>query len=309
MENSVPAPFEVSKPIAQLLIFIGITGIAACLFAIVLALLQSMGLVNLFKIQDAASYADSAVVAQSRYVEILQDIFIFIIPAITISFLFARNKLQYLQLTKIRNWKMFFIGAFTIVISIPLINYLGVLNQKIPLSDFLQHMEQEADAIETAFEAHHTLADLFANLFVMALLAAFSEELFFRAGLQKLVIKMSKNVHVGIWITGAIFSAIHFQFSGFFPRMLLGVFLGYLYVWSGSIWVDVFAHFIFNGIQILFSYLQAAKNTSAAADKAFSETPQYGYVMISAVLVTLLMIVIYKLPGKKDGEIKEGIAY
>jgi membrane protease YdiL (CAAX protease family) len=233
----------------------------------------------------------------------LTDIFVLLIPALVISLLVSSKRMQYLQLNKIGSFKMLLLGAITIVVSLPLINYLGVLNQLIPLPAYLQDMEQKADAIEAAFELHHTLYDLAMNLLVMALVAAICEEFFFRAGLQKILIKMTKNIHVAVWLTAIIFSAFHMQFSGFFPRMLLGVFLGYLFVWSGSIWVSIFAHFMFNATQIFVSYLQDIKASNSVVDNIYSSTPGYGIVIVSTVLVIFLLVVIYRIGGKKSVEV------
>ena len=261
-------------------------------------LLQSGGLINLFRIQEPANYVDSQVVNDSRNIQMITDIFIFIIPVVVIAFLVSKARLKYLQITTKINGKMLLLGALTILVSLPVINYLGVLNQHIQLPDYLQDMEQKADAIEAAFEAHHTLFDLIMNIIVMALVAAVSEELFFRAGMQKIMIKLTMNVHIGVWVSAIIFSAIHMQFSGFFPRMLLGVFLGYLFVWSGSIWVNIFAHFMFNGSQIFVQYLQDMKISNGFVDKVFSPTPSYTYIAISTVLVVLLIVAIYRMAPK-----------
>lgn len=263
-----------------------------CLLMVVLTLLQSMGIVDLAKFSDIASYSGKSVINTMRNVQLLQDLMIFVIPTIVFAFLVSRNRLQYLQMNKTGNPRFLFLGVLTMLASIPLINFLGELNQMVPLPDFLQHLEQEGDAVEVAFEQQHTIHDLLSNLFVMALFAGFSEELFFRAGLQKVLIKASRNIHVGIWVTAIIFSAIHLQFSGFVPRMLLGVFLGYLYVWSGSIWVGVFAHFMFNGSQILAAYLLTDKSASAGA---FSEKPGYLFVIVSTLLVMVLILRTYKI--------------
>jgi membrane protease YdiL (CAAX protease family) len=232
-------------------------------------------------------------------------VFLFIVPVIVIAFLVSSQKLKYLQIRVPKSFIVFVLGAVTILIATPVISYLGELNAKIQLPAIMKSWEDTGDAIEAALMAHHTVNDLVWNLVVMALAAAVSEEFFFRAGMQTIIIKMSKNKHIGIWITAIIFSAIHLQFSGFFPRMFLGAFLGYLFVWSGSIWVNIFAHFMFNGIQILYSYLQDAKATTAVTDKMLSEKTDYLFAIISAVLVTLLVLVIYKLTNKKQEEESE----
>ena len=113
---------------------------------------------------------------------------------------------------------------------------------------------------------------------------------------------MTKNTHAGIWITGALFSAIHIQFYGFLPRMLMGVYLGYLLVWSGSLWAPVLAHFINNGTAVLFSFLEERNIVSGSVDKFGSQSSDYWYVLISAALVSVLLFFIYRL-SKKNTEV------
>ena len=302
MKNETPAPFEESNPFAQLLIFIGVFCISFFVLGVLSALMQQSGAINLASLEDATRYKDYSVVQQFRIFQLISDIFLFIVPVIVISLVVSRHRLQYLQMNSGGGFIVLLLGMVTIIASTPVINYISELNSQLHLPDMLKRWEDTGDAIEVALMAHHTINDLLLNLFVMALAAAVCEEFFFRAGMQTIVIKMSKNKHVGIWVTAIIFSAIHMQFSGFFPRMLLGGFLGYLYVWSGSIWVGILAHFIFNASQIVFSYLQDAKATSGLFDKVFSDTPSLGYIIASTVLVTLLVAVIYKLSKKKPTE-------
>jgi membrane protease YdiL (CAAX protease family) len=44
------------------------------------------------------------------------------------------------------------------------------------------------------------------------------------------------------------------QFEGFLPRMTLGVVLGYLYYWTGNLWVPIIAHAFNNGVQVALIY-------------------------------------------------------
>jgi hypothetical protein len=93
--------------------------------------------------------------------------------------------------------------------------------------------------------------DIFINVFLIALLPAICEELYFRGALQRIIIHITKNPSVGIIITGILFSALHFQFEGFLPRMLLGIILGFFYWYSGSIWTSIAGHFFHNAFQVL----------------------------------------------------------
>ena len=90
----------------------------------------------------------------------------------------------------------------------------------------------------------------------VALLPALCEEWLFRGTLQPLLIRASGNIHVGIWISAGLFSAIHMQFFGFIPRMLLGAAFGYLVVHSGSIWPAVTGHLVNNaGVVIAAAWM------------------------------------------------------
>ncbi len=90
---------------------------------------------------------------------------------------------------------------------------------------------------------------------VVAIVPAIGEELVFRGMIQNEFQRALKNPHTAVWLAAIVFSAIHLQFMGFVPRVLLGALMGYLYYWSGNLWVPVLAHFFNNGIQLTGLYL------------------------------------------------------
>jgi membrane protease YdiL (CAAX protease family) len=99
----------------------------------------------------------------------------------------------------------------------------------------------------------------------MAVLPAVSEEVTFRGVLQKLLkgsngSNSSNGVkgevpHLAIWATAIIFSAVHMQFYGFVPRMLMGALFGYMLAWTGSLWVPMMMHLVNNGMAVLLYFL------------------------------------------------------
>ena len=95
---------------------------------------------------------------------------------------------------------------------------------------------------------------LFAFL-IIAILPGIGEELVFRGLLQPQLHRATGNAHIAIWISAILFSAIHMQFFGFVPRVLLGALFGYLYLWSGNLIIPMFAHFMNNGFSVLMLYL------------------------------------------------------
>jgi membrane protease YdiL (CAAX protease family) len=100
---------------------------------------------------------------------------------------------------------------------------------------------------------------LLVGFLVIAVLPGIGEELVFRGLLQNKLQALTRNPHVAIWVAAIIFSAIHFQFYGFLPRMVLGALFGYLYVWSGNLWVPILAHFVNNAFTLLMVYLYQQK--------------------------------------------------
>lgn len=277
---------------------------------VVMVVLQGTGKVNMLVLESTSTFNDPDVLRLLKIVQIISSIVIFAFPVLLFVFLVSRKKLEYLQLNQVGKLSVLLIGGILMFVASPLINFLAEINNHLQLPQWLNGVEawmkdSEAkdDALTAAFLNHQTFYDLIINLVMMAFVAAVCEELFFRGVLQKLLINMTNNVHVGIWITGAIFSAIHIQFYGFLPRMLMGVYLGYLFVWSGSLWVAIFAHFINNAIAVLFSYLEERKIISDSVDKIGSQGSKYWYMIISTALVVLLLVAIYKLSGKKAVEI------
>ncbi len=112
-------------------------------------------------------------------------------------------------------------------------------------------LEKDTTKQVQAFLKADNIFDIIINVFVIAFLPAVCEEICFRGALQRIIINLSKNAWLGIIITAILFSALHMQFLGFLPRMFLGIVLGALYWYSGSIWPSVLAHFVNNAVQVV----------------------------------------------------------
>jgi len=104
------------------------------------------------------------------------------------------------------------------------------------------------------------------GLVVVAVLPGIGEELVFRGLIQNELWRGSKNIHVAIWVSAFLFSAIHIQFFGFVPRLLLGALFGYLYYWSGNLLIPMVAHFFHNGFTLTMIYLYNMGSTDINID-------------------------------------------
>jgi len=121
-----------------------------------------------------------------------------------------------------------------------------------------KNTEKLAADIIKSITSNLTPGGFILTFFVVAVIPGIGEELVFRGLIQNEFVRAFKNPHLAIWTTSIIFSAIHLQFFGFVPRILIGAFLGYLYYWSGNLWVPIIAHFINNGLQVIGLYLFSA---------------------------------------------------
>jgi uncharacterized protein len=104
--------------------------------------------------------------------------------------------------------------------------------------------------------------------------------------------KATKNIHVSIWFAAILFSAIHFQFFGFVPRMLLGALFGYIYYWSGNLTLAILAHFVNNGVSVLALYLH--QQGAFDFDMESPEAAPVQVVMFAAVVTAGLLYYFYK---------------
>ena len=197
-----------------------------------------------------------------RFSQLLMSIGMFVIPPFALAFLVSENARSYLHLNTKTDWKIAVTVFIFMILIIPFINLLGDLNHRIvlptafsTLENQLKEMEEQANVTIEKLLNVHSFFVLSLNILVIAIIPAFGEELFFRGALQS-IFKTRKGAVAGIWWAAIIFSAIHMQFYGFIPRMLMGAFFGYLVFWSGNLWLAILAHFTNNFVAIIFYYLK-----------------------------------------------------
>lgn len=134
--------------------------------------------------------------------------------------------------------------------------------------------------------------ELLFALVIIAILPAIGEEIVFRGLIQNELYRGTKNIHVSIWFAAILFSAIHFQFFGFVPRLLLGALFGYLYYWSGSLLLAILAHFVNNAVSVIALYLY--QEGAFTFDVESHESAPINIVIMSGILTVGLLYYFYK---------------
>jgi membrane protease YdiL (CAAX protease family) len=298
-EFLIMAYFKKIHPILQLLIFAGmamgcfiIIGFAGTL---VLAKITGIDVLTLSD-PDKWDYSNPSLLTFLRGMLVIQFFALFIIPV----FLFARfcdpNPTQYLGLTPAKPL-YFVLGIIVLLVALFFVDWTGMINHElIPETTSIgkwMKASEEAAAKQIGFMLkRNTTQDLLLNLVLVAVFAGVGEELFFRGVLQRLFIKLFKNPWAGILVTAFIFSAIHLQFYGFIPRFILGILLGLIYWYSGSLWPAIIAHFAYDAFAVVMIWFNPALAEEDSV--AISLGNKSILAAISLALVIIIVIIMKK---------------
>ncbi|MBR5855159.1 MAG: CPBP family intramembrane metalloprotease [Paludibacteraceae bacterium] len=209
-----------------------------------------------------------------KWVQFFQSSAMFLLPPLCMAYLWAQEPLKWLKVSKFQSFKVYGAAILLMLVALPAINLLGYLNQQMTLPAFLKTLEQwmktseeSAKLLTEQFLGVTTIGGLIINILLMALLPAVAEELTFRGVLIKLFQAKGERIktksesipHMAIWCSAILFSAIHMQFYGFLPRMLMGALFGYMLVWTGSLWTPILMHFTNNATAVILYFVALRK--------------------------------------------------
>jgi len=231
-----------------------------------------------------------------KYLQIAQSTGLFLIPPFIIAYLFSGNTLNYLKLLKAPMFLPSLIALLMIFSSLPVIAFLTQINQGLhlpewlsPVEDWMRRAEDSAEKLTEAFLLMDSAGDLLLNLLMIAVIPALGEELLFRGVVQKVFSDWTKNIHLGIFLAAALFSFLHFQFYGFLPRTLLGILFGYLFVYSGSLWYPILAHFFNNAMAVIIYYYIGKEGVEKSFEQFGKESLSFYFIVAGTLVLLLLM--------------------
>jgi membrane protease YdiL (CAAX protease family) len=298
-----------SKPSTQLLftaLVILICGVAVMVLSIALGWLIYG--VSLTEMQNAIqNTSDPKNIALLKFIQTFQSIGIFIIPPFIIAWFLHGDPAEFLQYRKRPDFTSIIFVTAIIIFSNPLINWLTEINSKLSLPEWMnsievwmQNSENQANQITKAFLSTTSITTLLSNIVMIGVLPAIGEELLFRGIVQQLLKRKFGNAHAAIWISAAIFSALHMQFFGFLPRLVLGAMFGYMLEWSGTLWLPIIAHFVNNTISVIAYYLMQQGSIGTDIDKAGTSSDGSFYmVLVSLVFLFALFKALYLRSNSK----------
>jgi hypothetical protein len=189
------------------------------------------------------------------------------------------------------SWQLLAITVIMVIIYMPISAFTAHYNEAIEIpgafGNFARQMEDQLKDLTLFMVDFNSLSQFILGLIVIAVIPGIGEELLFRGVIQNKLSHSFGNIHTAIWVTAFIFSAFHLQFYGFLPRMLLGGLFGYLYIWSGSLWVPMLAHFVNNGFTLLMMYLYNTGTSELDLDS--SDSYNIPATLMSVIIVSGLL--------------------
>lgn len=293
--------FRDMKPFPQLLFsaFVILVCFLAFLVLSFVVAIPLFGIDSMLALPTINDLSDPESIAILKYFQTGQAIGLFIIPPIILAWLYQGNIQEYLYLNRSFSGSSFLMVALLVIAMMPFVNYTAELNNQMSLpswlsgiEDWMRQSEEDAARLTEAFLNVKTIPGLAFNLFMVAFLPAIGEELLFRGVVQKIFTRISRSFHWGIWISAILFSAMHMQFFGFFPRMLLGALFGYLLVWSGSMWLPMLGHFLNNAMAVIAMFMVNQGMISADVEDFGSSS--YIASVVSFVVIVFLLYMIHK---------------
>ena len=237
--------FKDSKPLAQLV---------GLFFLFLVGFIAAGGMQMLLPF---AGDTPSAIRGQLA-VQGCSQILMFLLPAVLFAVLYHDGAISFHKVfTDGKSWLLGLIAVVVFLLLVPLNDFLTWWNGSWNFGAWdqpLRSMSDDSTRMVERLLSLTSVGDLLLQLFVVALIPAVCEELFFRGALQQTFHRWFGNPHVAILATALVFSLAHGDIFGLVPRFLLGIMLGYLFFLSGSMVVNVCAHFFNNAMVVVMFY-------------------------------------------------------
>lgn len=234
-----------------------------------------------------------------RWMFILSTPLTFGLPVLLVARIYCPGEgLSFLQVNKPTTGGVVLFALLAMLLGQGFISLLGEWNSQLVLPQSLAGLEQwmksaekqAADMMNLVMQTH-SYSVLLLNILLMAFLPGIFEELLFRGVIQNLMINSLKRVHVAVWITAFVFAFIHMEFYSFLPRLALGLLLGYLAVWTRSLWPSIIVHIVNNAMVVLMTFSAYNRVISLDFEKSMEHIDLvYGIISLGAALWMLLLV-------------------
>jgi Predicted metal-dependent membrane protease len=283
-----------SKPIVVKLVFSFIL-IALCILSIMILssylFPNAEGEIQQLLKHDAKSIPNlDKILVNLKLVQALQTIGIFLIPAlISIGVFYRRIGITLPLTTKVKG-RDIFDAIFLIVFANTIMFVIAQYSRMIPWPQEVVNSNEMNQQVTSLLVSGSSYSSLALNLVVVCLLPAICEEFFFRGFLQRVFMKWFKDPHINIFLAAVIFSAVHFDPMMFIPRFLLGALLGYLFYWTGSLWIPMISHFVNNAQFVVGAFIIEKMQNGVPAESDGSDFTVDNFNLILSILIIIMLL-------------------
>jgi len=285
---------------SQFALLIGLFGVSLILSSFLMGLI-SAEILNKPLLQAGSELLKPENANLARVLNTVATFISFFIPAWVVAKVSNANPFNSLGFSKYLSIKQIGIVVFITVAALFLSGSLAELNEKIPMpAAFIKkarELEQLYKNAMLSMATMNNIGDYLLSLLVIALAPAVFEEVFFRGGMQNILIGWTKHAWLGIILTSIIFSAIHGSYFGFLPRVGLGIVLGLVYFNSKNIWLSITMHFLNNAIIVTQMYYLT--RIGKPIDKAMDESMPIWF----GVFAIIGLIIFFKLFTIESGKV------
>lgn len=248
---------------------------------------------------DKNAVVSAELTAKFKWAQLASSTISFIIPALLFGYYSSPKSLPYIGIQKNASAILVVVSILLLFAIQPFISWLGQINARITfgaLQKTLLEMEAMYNRALQVFLKMNNFGDLLINLFIMALLPAIGEELFFRGALQKALLRLSHKPWLAIVSSSLVFALLHGTFFKLLPIFALGLILGVIYHVTRNLWYTILIHFLNNAFAVLSIYYgNRSQVLKKLSDDSFS-VPFYAALISLAVGIGI----IYFIKKKSD---------
>ena len=242
-------------------------------------------------------------------ISVAQNVLVFIAPAAAFAYLVYSAPWRFLRLDKAPALKDILLVVIVMAVSLPAMNYLVEMNKLMHLpqwmsgvEEWMRECEDAAQELTNSLLTTTSFLEMLWLVLIVGVITGIGEEMFFRGAFLGTFLQKPVNKHVSIIFVAFVFSAFHMQFFGFLPRLLLGIWFGYLVVWTRSLWVPIIAHALNNSLVVVTTYLAniQAIGPNSLDSIGMPQEGQFPVMATASAIATAIVICIFAKCRQRD---------
>jgi membrane protease YdiL (CAAX protease family) len=234
------------------------------------------------------------------YVQAVYTVGVFLIPVFLYHSIFRYDMVSAMGLRRLPRVKYWLLAIGIMLVAAIFSQLLVQINTAVKLPAQWQSLrsgQAEAERMMKIFFSDQGMSRFALLTLVVALLPALCEEFCFRGTMQNILAQTNLGPIGAIIFSGLFFSLVHSEFDNFLAIWCMGIILGALYYYSGSIWVSVWAHFLYNFLMVASQY--ALMRGLIHEDVTSSDSLPIYLTLPAGVLMICGLVVLARSSGKR----------